>query len=549
VFFNVICHFPSGWHRPTAFMKFLCEPMEVRLHSTRPLCRYYYLFLFFLGFAGCSLFYGSKTLDSISIEGKISIVSDLEAQIQGFSSNSPEQMISVVSGASWDIQELPLSAFKIAKVHDGDINSLIVSRDGRSAFSGGSDGKVIITSISRESGREGDYHIYSEELAIGTKPIVAMALSQDERMLAVAQPSLVAIIDLRSRLFLYKMTRIDGRITALAWDPHGQILAVGRTNGDVFVWNVTDGMSAGEDSNDALEVYSAANSPIIGIVFHPSSRVFFVAEAGGTISIWRLLRTEVEMGLRDSWAVIDKLRTTTKRKAFARVKSKINDIWLNAEGSILYVAASDGSIYRWKVRGLSLREPLQIGQDAVFSITGSETLVADRADLSPIVVSADRSQRIKYWCAANNFGTPKSTISGVEALTPVAQQSATPDDDINDTSGLTTNDSDADTSSVSLAAEKASQVVTDTELNDVSNSSFRVAQHQTEDATVITQRGFITQSEIFKTPASIVRMGSAEPFLWASQKTGSLVVFDTQLHMTHSVEFSERVSNCKGLFK
>ncbi len=425
----------------------------------------------------------------------------------------------------------------------------MTSQNGRSVFSGGMDGKVFITSISIKPGSSQEYTIFAEELLSAAKPILAMALSPDERMLAVAQPSMVVVLDLRTRLFLYKMTRIDGRVTALAWDPQGQILAIGRASGDVLAWNILSGSAAGEDSREALEVYSSGTSPIVGIAFHPSSRVFFAAESSGTISIWRLMRTEVEMGLRDSWAVVDQLRTTTKRKAFARVRSQIKDIWLDHEGTVIFVAAADGSIFRWKVRGLALREPLRIGEDAVFSISGVD-LSSKSGVSTPILVSADRSQRLRFWCAINSFESLTSAITGVDMLDSTVAPAATDDDTL---AVGSLNDDGFNTETLTeLAEQQASELASiAAESNSfVAQGNLAIrAPRETQDEALVRRLGLIAQSEILKTPASMVRIGEKQPFLWASQKTGSLVVFDFRLLLSRSADWSDRINSCEGWSK
>ena len=158
--------------------------------------------------------------------------------------------------------------FNTHPAHTAQVNALVTTRDGKVVYSGAQDGTV--TASYRSQLPNNAFQITSELLLSGEKPILALALSDDERRLAIAQFSSVVIYDLDSEELVAKMTRVKGRILSLAWDPRSEAIALGRANGDVFLWNLAHGKDAARDSERAIELYQGATSPVAHIVFHPS---------------------------------------------------------------------------------------------------------------------------------------------------------------------------------------------------------------------------------------------------------------------------------------
>ncbi len=292
-----------------------------------------------------------------------------------------------------EIIEFPLTPtdnnfiYRPFPLHNGEINALVASADGFGAYSAGDDGRVLYSRLADDKSQLTVKVVFEAK-----RPILALALSPDEQLLAIAQTSKLVIINLKTAEIVHSLTRVRGRVSALEWDPRGQLLAIGMAGGDVFVWSLKAGVffAGGRDSFDDLERYIGGESPVVKIAFHPSARAFFVAEEAGVLSLWRLLRTEKEMGLRDDFAVIDQSTDLEKRRTFAKLPSAIGGMWMNAEGSYLYVAAEDGNIYSWKVRGLVAVPPVNFGKEGLLNISGFK--LEDRIDA---LAFSSRSQRIK----------------------------------------------------------------------------------------------------------------------------------------------------------
>ncbi|MCC6221416.1 MAG: hypothetical protein IT291_09275 [Deltaproteobacteria bacterium] len=319
------------------------------------------------------------------------------------------------------------------KAHDAKVNALSIALDGSGAYSGGADGKVIFSSIVTTSLCEARkeclsgaaWAIDKTELLRSQKAISALSLSSDGRSLAVAEHSLVVIFDLPSRRITSHLSQVHGRITTLSWDPRGELVAIGTSDGGTYVWNVKTGKAAGEDSKEAIETYPGAKSAIANIVFHPSGRAFFSAHSGGMIYFWRLLRTEREMRLRDVMAEVDATRVGYEKKAFKLqqliqlqmplvfasmppTKSfSLEDIWLDDRGAYLFAATSEGGVYKIKVRGLKLIERIAASNAMVSSISGKNLKAKTDKPISSgegklLLISTGREPKLKFWCVTES---------------------------------------------------------------------------------------------------------------------------------------------------
>ena len=308
------------------------------------------------------------------------------------------------------IQSVPvisLDEFSAYSVHGSGINDLVVTRDGSKAISGGDDGQVLLHSFPKGFSSAGKtLPLYSRLLVKGKKPILALALSPSERYLLVAQVSRIRVLDLESGSVVAGLTRVKGRISALAWDPREKLVAIGKADGDVFVWDFSAPQQGGwADSVATLEVYRGGSASVVDLLFHPLGRNLFVAQKNGRINLWRLLRTEREMGFHDNnprWALEKKGEV---KEEIASLRMPTTDIWLPKSGNILFAAVGDGNVYSWKVRGVLQREHIWVNPGGALSIDGIDLFTQGskcRSAAVPLklLVASDRSQELKFFCRA-----------------------------------------------------------------------------------------------------------------------------------------------------
>jgi len=349
---------------------------------------------------GCSSFY--QELANTKAESRrtaISVPSEFIPQRKERSSLEIVERYEPITGL---VQAASLSAadFTAFDIHRGGINALLVKSSGKEAFTGGVDGQVLLNRLDTSSGVP---TLETELLLKGSKPILALALSPNEKFLAVSQWSLVTLYDLENHSIVSQLSKVRGRITALAWDPKGELLALGRANGDIFVWEFGEDISYAADSESNLETYIGNSSPVTALIFHPLGRTLISAEQSGAVNMWRLLRTERELQLRGDDLASEQSANKVMRRNVASVNARVEDLWLDPDGSYLYIGASNGNIYGRKLRGLVADAPILGGDDGLISLTGVSLpwSIAPSPVLSPaenLLVTSGRQHRVKFWC-------------------------------------------------------------------------------------------------------------------------------------------------------
>ena len=361
------------------------------------------------------------------------------------------------------------------RVHTDDITAIAISRDGSRIFTAANDGNVKLHLVHRESTTDnvGMYPSYLETKTLFkiSRSISSISLSPDEKMLAVGGFSYVAILSLETMEKVGELTQLEGRINTMAWDPRGESLALGRAAGDVYVWRLGEGEFIALDNAELLERYARGLSPVSKVIFHPSSRVLIVADRAGVISVWRLLRTEKDMGLRDEAAIMDQKREGGVSKVIVDLGVQVDDMTLSPDGNELIVAGWDGKIRWWKIRGLKSTKIIESEGDV---ITGVSALsISDNKTNRPraYYATVSRDQRIKLWCDITS--DPKSLLLGPNTEGPMAVS-------INE--------------GVSFKADK----------------------------------GLLSQTPIFDLPLGLIVSQPNSSHLWVAQKTGNLLSFDAR---------------------
>lgn len=375
---------------------------------------------------------------------------------------------------------VPGSSIRAHFAHASDIYALAVSADGNTAFSGGRDGNVVRSELLYPSSLR---QVRTQILLESTGPILGLALSPSERYLAVSQFSSIIVYDIAKRTIVSRMNRIKGRIVKIAWDPREELIAAGLATGELYVWNAFRGESAGENSSNAIEQYENFGiSPIVGLVFHPSARALFVAERVGEIKLWRLVRTDEELGLRDSNALIDANAEGRLNILVGKINDSLEDIALSADGEYILGSDSKGFLHRWKVRGLKYQAPVQLDRSGLFAVR--PLLLTDKnSRRHHLLVSSGRQQTMKFWCAdiqptkqnaEEEFGEPPTVLVDGQIVPPP----------------------------VAPPAEER-----------VEPASF--------DA-------YLGQTPKFDNPTTLLEISSESSRLWAAEKTGSLLTFDAE---------------------
>ena len=316
-------------------------------------------------------------------------------------------------GSTWSLKpavRIPAESFSFYSPtsDDDSITSMVVARSGDKVYLGTRKGLVL--ELSRDSGSN---ILQRRVLYSSSRPVFALALSRDSSRLAVAQYSYVAVIGLGENKLLSQLTLVDGRILSLAWDASGELLALGRANGDVFVW---DGNT---NNSRELERYSAATSPVTRLEFHPKARALFVMERNGGLYLWRILRTEYQLGLRDETAEIDKAQQGRVVVGFAVLPGQATGMWLDSAGTEILGLSQIGQTFSWAVRGLVRGQVVSVGP------LNASALAGINVQLSPLVkrtlgmmLVGGRGQQLQVWCRAVRTELLEDTTGSVIVVKP-----------------------------------------------------------------------------------------------------------------------------------
>jgi WD40 repeat protein len=359
----------------------------------------------------------------------------------------------------------------------------------------------------------------------------------------VSQFSQISIINLETREIDARLHRVKGRILSMAWGINSRLLLLGRANGDVFSWNLGEDISRSADTTNVLEFYETTPSPVVSIVFHPSGRAFFVALQSGSIYLIRLVRTERELGLR-----LDLNNQGLKEGKYVvrvgRVPSNVNDMILDPKTEELLVSCADGSVYRWRLRGLRKAFPYPTGSDSTGFISlvhpshggelsrflfdqnsdmeTGENLDSDTQKSEALLLTLGRNLRLRFWC------TSEEVYERIEPTSAILYQ----DDHDGDgrTSGLRLKSSEDD-----IIDQLRRDLLAEIEEGPEKPDNKR-------DAPLL---GLVSETAPFLETVIAGKYSKSSGIIWVGEKTGVLIGFDV-LGFLSSNSMKSQVKNvCK----
>ncbi|MBL7662324.1 WD40 repeat domain-containing protein [bacterium] len=292
-----------------------------------------------------------------------------------------------------------LVGFQAFKLERGQVQNFIATSSGQRAYASTSDGAILELQYLAKSNQLDRRQIYHAQ---GLQTL--LALSQDETLLAIAEFSSITVLDLTTLEVKAKRSDLRGGVTAISWDPLQEYLIFGQADGTIYAWSWKQA--------SALETYLGASSAIEKIIVHPLGRIFFAGERDGQISVFRLIRTDYDLGLRDPDAAVD-LPQSVRKIQTPSLGTRIDDMWLESNGAYLFVSASDGQVYPYKIRGIKQLPPFKVSADFLVGFTGIEQQIL-------FFGAATKDQRLRFFCFRNdgNFTLDSATfLEPLEFLT------------------------------------------------------------------------------------------------------------------------------------
>ncbi|WP_248878492.1 c-type cytochrome [Bradyrhizobium japonicum] len=219
----------------------------------------------------------------------------------------------MIASASWDhsvrLWSLIDGAQRVLEGHSQNVNGVAFAPDGKSLVSVGYDLALRIWHLPDASGEtivlpaplnavviasdgeivtgaaDGKLHLLSAggkdrgEVAAGTMPVVALAISGDGALIAAAcVDGVVTIVDRKTRAVLRTLVRSAVPVWSVAFLPDSEILLTGGTDGKIRRWNVRTGEPIGSN------LLGTPTDPLAAYAGDPGAEVFRACVACHTLS-------------------------------------------------------------------------------------------------------------------------------------------------------------------------------------------------------------------------------------------------------------------------
>lgn len=253
------------------------------------------------------------------------------------------------------------------KGHRGMVRGIAFTNDGKSFYTSGSDGKILMWDAqSRQYQTLWDpqqnqvNHVMklspdNKWLVTGSDAPYILAINLetlDSRKISGHQGPVTDILfipgtsdfvslsvaDKTLRINNYESSRIlktfEHRITSLALNPAGNILAGGDERGTVYLWRA-------DNLDDVVSYQNITNNPVYALEFHPRGHLLSVGDESGKVYVCRF---------ND--------RDLLSYNELTGQNSRINSIKFSRNGELLATASLDGSIQVWVLDNLEKMLPM-----------------------------------------------------------------------------------------------------------------------------------------------------------------------------------------------
>ena len=431
------------------------------------LCRICFVTLFFCSFlVSCSV---KNAITELFVERSFSnalsfIDENTQAAQDKLLDSIPTKFVGYIGAPTYEPKVQRNRFFSFA-VHEAGLTSIALTADGLGAYSADEAGNVFYNEIVDDSSLK----LQSRLIMSASSKINMLALSTDERFMAVCLADKIVLTDLRYKKIVAELSQISGRVTALSWSKGNEYLAIGQT-GRIILWKIFKNKEfiAPQASNaGSLETYKGGITPIIGVYFYQTGKIMFSADSGGYLNVKRLLRAEREMGFWGSNEKNMPLEINTKN-VNVDTGEVLEDFIYDEANNELITALNNGSVLWWKIRGLVPIRMLDVGRHSVKNIALLSNYNEKTQKTEKYFATSTSDNVVKFWYADGESSeeTWKTSIKKLPKITKLSKTMSFMDNG----------------------------------------------------------KSLYFQSDVFDEPISGISAASDSPYLWLTQKSGKIIV-------------------------
>ena len=390
------------------------------------LCRSCLVILFFCcSLTGCSV---KNAITEFFVERSFSnsltfIDDNTQAAQDKLLDSIPTKFVGYIGAPTYEPKVRRDRFFSFA-VHEAELTSVAVTADGSGIYSADADGNVFYGKI--VDVKDGaPLKLQSRLIMSAESKINMLALSADERFMAVCMADKIVLADLQYKKTVAELSQISGRVTALGWSKGNEYLAIGQI-GRIILWKIFENgkFVAPQASNaGSLETYKGGITPIIGISFYETAKIMFSADSGGHLNVRRLLSAEREMGFWGSDEKNMPLEVNTKN-VNVDTGETLEDFVYDGDSNELITALSNGSVLWWKIRGLVPIRMLDIGRHSVKNIALLSHYNEKTQQAEKYFATSTSDNIVKIWHANGEY-SEKTWENSIKKLPKVTKLSRT----------------------------------------------------------------------------------------------------------------------------
>lgn len=183
----------------------------------------------------------------------------------------------------------------------------------------------------------------------------AVALHSGRGLIAAAYTGRLDLYSIESCMRLAILDRVKTRFASVQFDSAGRAMLAAGIDGKVYRWRFAHQLESRSvrDRQLSLERYFGHAASTSSLAVHPGGRVFFSGDTDGVIHAWRAYNADQFQGRYDQseFGFKGHSKVALRGKGRLAVPDRIESIKLSDDGKRLLLAAQDGRVEVWKVRG------------------------------------------------------------------------------------------------------------------------------------------------------------------------------------------------------